>query len=197
VKYCYECGGKAIRQWIASEHCERSVCTSCGITLYENPKIIVCCIVCWQDKLLVCQRANDPGKNKWMVPGGFLECGETLEMGAARETFEETGLRIASEDLTLYSVVNMTAVKQILISFRVTLQSLPKLTAGPECLEATFMSESEVTKADFAWRVTMGDGFARFFKELRSGNFTIQLITLASEKGADIKWREYQLQKPP
>jgi ADP-ribose pyrophosphatase YjhB (NUDIX family) len=161
---------------------------------YENPRIIVCCIVCWRDRLLLCRRAFEPGKNKWMVPGGFLECGETLEAGAAREAFEETGITIDPNDLALYSVVNMTAIEQVLISFRITLPSEPALRPGPECLEAAFMSEGEVREIEFAWRASMGDGLARFFNELRSGNFTIQLITLASDKGAEFKWREYQIQ---
>jgi ADP-ribose pyrophosphatase YjhB (NUDIX family) len=196
VKYCCECARELTKAWIASEQRERSVCESCGITHFENPKIIVCGIVCWRDKLLLCRRANEPGKNKWMVPGGFLECNETLEAGAARETFEETGVCIDPKELALYSVVNVTATNQVLISFRVILSSLPELSPGPECLEATFMSESEVREADFAWRVSMGDGLARFFNELRSGNFSIQLITLASDKGSEFSWREYRLQRP-
>src|SRR5579859_1284507 len=116
MKYCSECGRSLAQRWIVAEQRERTVCESCGITHYENPKVIVCGIVCWRDKLLLCRRANEPGKNKWMVPGGFLECGETLESGAARETREETGVIVDPNDLALYSVVNMTAIQQILIS---------------------------------------------------------------------------------
>ena len=195
MKYCCECGHVLVRRWITSEQRERSVCESCGITHYENPKVIVCGIVCWRDKLLLCRRANEPGRNKWMVPGGFLECGETLEGGAARETREETGVIIDPNDLALYSVVNMTGIKQILISFRVQLTSQPVLSPGPECLEAAFLSEDEIHRVDFAWRISMGDGLARFFKELRSGSFSIQLITLASDQGAKFRWREYQIQR--
>jgi ADP-ribose pyrophosphatase YjhB (NUDIX family) len=197
VKYCCECGSRLARRWISAEQRERCICESCGVTHYENPKIIVCCIVCWRDKLLLCRRAHEPGKNKWMVPGGFLECGETLEAGAAREAFEETGLIVDPNDLALYSVVNMTSIRQILISFRIELTSDPPLRPGPECLDVAFLSEHEVRDVDFAWRVSMGDGLARFFNELRSGAYTIQLITLACDQGAEFKWRAYQLRQTP
>ena len=38
------------------------------------------------------QRAFEPGKGEWGLPGGFLELNETLEEGASRELKEETNL---------------------------------------------------------------------------------------------------------
>jgi 8-oxo-dGTP pyrophosphatase MutT (NUDIX family) len=40
-----------------------------------------------------------PGLRWWFTPGGGLNDGETPAEGAARELFEETGLRVAPEDL--------------------------------------------------------------------------------------------------
>ena len=40
-----------------------------------------------------------PGLRWWFTPGGGLHDGESAAQGAARELFEETGLRIAPEDL--------------------------------------------------------------------------------------------------
>ncbi len=45
-------------------------------------------------KVLLIKRKNDPFKNKWAIPGGFLEKDENLEYGAKRELEEETGLKI-------------------------------------------------------------------------------------------------------
>lgn len=43
-------------------------------------------------ELLLVRRKNDPFKNQWSLPGGFLELDEDLETGALRELKEETGL---------------------------------------------------------------------------------------------------------
>ncbi len=43
-------------------------------------------------RVLLVQRANEPGRGLWTVPGGRLEGRETLAQGVAREVREETGL---------------------------------------------------------------------------------------------------------
>ncbi|MGK5678728.1 NUDIX hydrolase [Actinoplanes sp. URMC 104] len=40
-----------------------------------------------------------PGTNWWFTPGGGLNSGETPAQGAARELFEEVGLRVDPADL--------------------------------------------------------------------------------------------------
>lgn len=43
-------------------------------------------------KVLLIQRANDPYKDHWALPGGFIEIDEDLEPAALRELQEETGV---------------------------------------------------------------------------------------------------------
>ena len=45
-----------------------------------------------ENRVLLVQRAKDPGKGLWSVPGGRLEPRETLAQAVAREVREETGL---------------------------------------------------------------------------------------------------------
>jgi hypothetical protein len=87
----------------------------------------------------------------------------------------------------------MTSIEQVAIMFRVTLDAMPILTPGPECLELAFMAAHEIPPDQFAWRSTMGDGPERFYQELQTGVFTIQLISLGANDGAGFRSREYKV----
>src|SRR5271170_525334 len=45
--------------------------------------------------ILMVERAGEPLKGYWSLPGGLVETGELLEDAVKREILEETGLRIA------------------------------------------------------------------------------------------------------
>ncbi len=45
-------------------------------------------------ELLLIQRLNEPFKNAWALPGGFVDKNEDLETAAKRELFEETNVKI-------------------------------------------------------------------------------------------------------
>jgi ADP-ribose pyrophosphatase YjhB (NUDIX family) len=50
-------------------------------------------------RLLLVQRANDPGRGLWSVPGGRVEPGEDDAAALVREMREETGLRVTPDEL--------------------------------------------------------------------------------------------------
>ena len=67
-------------------------------TTADNPEVRVGigCFV-WKDgKFLLQQRLGSHGEGTWSCPGGHLEFGETWEECAAREVYEETGMRITN-----------------------------------------------------------------------------------------------------
>ncbi len=51
-----------------------------------------------QDGLVLMTRRSDVGA--WVLPGGHLDSGETIEQGCIREVHEETGLEVEFERLT-------------------------------------------------------------------------------------------------
>lgn len=60
----------------------------------EAPIVGVSAVIVHAGRVLLVERAHEPLKGEWSVPGGALELGETLEQGMLREVLEETGLRV-------------------------------------------------------------------------------------------------------
>jgi 8-oxo-dGTP diphosphatase len=60
----------------------------------KRPLIGVAVIVIKDNRVLLGKRKNSHGEGTWAFPGGHLEFNESIEDCAAREVFEETGIRI-------------------------------------------------------------------------------------------------------
>jgi 8-oxo-dGTP pyrophosphatase MutT (NUDIX family) len=116
-----------------------------------------------------------------------------MQEGAARETLEETGVVVDPASLELSLIINMPALEQVAVAFRVDVTEKPSLCVGAECLEAAFISEHEIAPRQIAWHQSWGEGLKRFFGELRSHHYTIQLITLGSDQGMRFNAREYRI----
>ncbi len=65
----------------------------------DTPIVGVGVAIVDEGKILLVQRANDPGKGLWAVPGGKVDHGETLREAAVREVLEETGLDVEVSDV--------------------------------------------------------------------------------------------------
>lgn len=53
---------------------------------------------------ILIKRRNDPYKDCWALPGGFVEYGESVEAAAIREAKEETSIDVELKDLvSVYS----------------------------------------------------------------------------------------------
>lgn len=64
------------------------------MTEYRNPALTVDTIIVDEDRVVLIQRLNNPYRNYWAIPGGFVEYGECVEDAAVREAREETGLDV-------------------------------------------------------------------------------------------------------
>jgi 8-oxo-dGTP diphosphatase len=51
-------------------------------------------IVIRDERVLLVQRAAEPSKGQWSVPGGVIELGETIAEAVRREVHEECGIEI-------------------------------------------------------------------------------------------------------
>ena len=61
----------------------------------RKPKLVVGVLVNNKNKYLLVRERVESGKEKWLIPGGKVEFGESLEDAAKREIAEETGIIIS------------------------------------------------------------------------------------------------------
>ncbi|PJE79952.1 NADH pyrophosphatase [invertebrate metagenome] len=148
INFCYHCGSVMTRQIPASDNRMRDVCKSCGIIHYQNPTIITGCLPVFGDKILLCKRGIEPRKGFWTLPAGFMELGETIEEGAARETLEEAGaiVRIKS----LYTLFDVAHAGQVSMFFLASMSS-PEYQAGSESLEVALFREEDIPWDDLSF----------------------------------------------
>jgi 8-oxo-dGTP diphosphatase len=58
-----------------------------------------CVIFDTEGRVLLIRRGNEPFKDAYALPGGFIEIGETVEAGCRREVYEEVGIEVGELDL--------------------------------------------------------------------------------------------------
>ena len=103
--------------------------------MFYDPKVAVVCIVPRDGKVLMIRRATDLGYGQWGLPGGYVDRGEVVEQAAAREVWEETGLKVDAGDLIgLFSEPG----NPVMVAVYVARETGGTLAAGPEALEVAF-----------------------------------------------------------
>ena len=67
---------------------------------YKNPSLTADIFIFEEDfNFILIKRLNDPYKDCWALPGGFVEYGESVEDAAIREAKEETSIDVELLDL--------------------------------------------------------------------------------------------------
>jgi ADP-ribose pyrophosphatase YjhB (NUDIX family) len=153
---------------------ERAVCPSCHTIHYENPLNVVGTVPVWDDKVLLCKRNIEPRLGKWTLPAGFMELGETLAQGAARETTEEAGAQFEMQDI--FSIMNVVRVGQVHVFFRAQLTS-DQFDPGHETMEARLFAEHEVPWDEIAFR-TVKETLQCYFADAKSRQFKLHQIDI-------------------
>jgi len=98
--HCSYCGSR-----FTTEFWPRA-CNNCGNTSYRNPIPVAVVLLPVAAGLVVIRRNIEPQKGTLTLPGGYINLGETWQEGARRELFEETGIDIIADEISLYDVQN-------------------------------------------------------------------------------------------
>lgn len=175
IKFCPYCSKQITLTIPEGDNRERHVCTHCGEIQYQNPKIVTGCIPIWEERILLCKRAIEPRKGYWTIPAGFLENGESIEQGAARETLEEACAEVV--DQHLYQIYNIPRISQVYTLFRAQLRGPEDFGVGQESLEVKLVEEKDIPWDDIAFKV-IHQTLLRFLSERRAGKFTFMVDSI-------------------
>jgi ADP-ribose pyrophosphatase YjhB (NUDIX family) len=147
IKFCPSCGSAVSHRVPDDDNRERAICDDCNTIHYQNPLIIVGCVVESEGKILLCKRSIEPRYGYWTVPAGFMELGETLAGGAARETLEEACATV--EISHQFATVDVVHAGQVHVFFCGKL--VGGFGVGEESLDTQLFSEDEIPWDDLAF----------------------------------------------
>lgn len=113
-------------------------CAACRNTSYLNP-FPVAVIILPVDGGILCVRRNiEPRRGELALPGGYIGLGESWQEAAARELFEETGIRIRASDVKDHITRSTPEGRQVIvfgIGPALSSSSLPAFTPNDETQE--------------------------------------------------------------
>lgn len=172
MNFCSHCGSADLSFRVPDgDNRPRFVCVNCGAIHYSNPKIVTGCLPVWGDQVLLCRRSIHPRRGYWNVPSGYLENGETVEEGAAREVWEEA---LAEVEITgLHAVFSIPHINQIYIHFLGDLKE-GRYGVGEESLEVRLFGEEEIPWDEIAF-TSSEFTLRRFFRDRREGAAGVHL----------------------
>ena len=148
MNFCTDCGRKVELRIPEGDSFPRHVCTACGKVHYVNPLIVVGCVPEHEGRILLCKRAIEPRHGYWTIPAGFMELGESMQEGAARETMEEARARVEIHDL--FAVVDVVRARQVHMMYRASLPD-GSFAAGAESLEVALFEPEQIPWDDIAF----------------------------------------------
>lgn len=193
MRFCGQCAHPLKLGCVPGELRARHFCVACGEVNYINPKVLVACIAYYEDRLLLCRRARAPELGLWEVPSGYVEEGECLERAAAREVAEETGVRLAPDQLNLYAILSLPKMSQVYVVFRTELPRLPLLHAGSECLSVDLKRQNEISVDEWAFQGGVCGAPANLFREIQSRNFQIHVRCIDDRSVVGVVERAYSV----
>ncbi|KAA0236502.1 MAG: hypothetical protein JJLCMIEE_00295 [Acidimicrobiales bacterium] len=124
-----------------------------------RPELCVGAVVVDDDSLLLVRRGEGPGAGEWSVPGGRVECGESLAEAVVRELREETGLEGVCGELIGWVERIDESHHFVILDFEVTLLDTRDPAAGDDAAEACWIPVSEVAEQRLV------EGLAEFLHE--------------------------------
>ena len=115
-----------------------------------HPTVGVGGLVVHQGRVLLIRRGTPPLQGRWVVPGGRVELGETLEAAVVREVLEETGITVRPlEPMIVFDRIEHSegavAYHYVIVDYRCAYVS-GELRAGTDAQEAAWVAEEDLPR---------------------------------------------------
>jgi mutator protein MutT len=125
-------------------------------------------VVVHEGRVLLIRRGKEPLRGRWVVPGGTVELGETLEAAVVREVREETGIEVRPREIvTVFDRIQRDgdAVRHhfVIVDYLCDFVA-GTLRAGSDAEDAAFVAPADIGEyalPEKALEVVL-DGFRRF-----------------------------------
>lgn len=141
-KFCPNCGTALISKYVAGR--ERGVCSACNHVRFGRFSLAAGGLLVHEGRVLLVQRGEEPGRGRWTLPGGYVEEDETPDLAAAREVFEETGLRVRATNLLAVRHTLREADQNSYYVFETVLEGPAEIKVdGIETVQAGFFALDE------------------------------------------------------
>jgi 8-oxo-dGTP diphosphatase len=114
-----------------------------------------------QTFVLLIQRGREPFKDKWALPGGFIEMDETLEAACKRELEEETGLLVAKmTQFKTYDAINRDPRhRTISVVYVAKLGEKKKVIGSDDAAKAEWFSIDDLPELAFDHNIIIKEFF--------------------------------------
>ena len=143
MTYCSRCA--TLLEERLFEGKPRPTCPACGFITFADPKVAATVLVEREGALLLTRRSIDPGRGLWCFPGGYVDFGEDPLTAAARECWEEAGIRV--ENLRILDVSFNGRV--IVITYRTATFSPSEPTPGDDADRAAWFAPTALPPIAF------------------------------------------------
>jgi ADP-ribose pyrophosphatase YjhB (NUDIX family) len=134
-------------------------------------------VVIHEGRVLLVRRGKEPLRGRWVIPGGAVEAGESLQEALVREVLEETGVTVVPRDVvTVFDRIERSGAEvryhYVIVDYLCDFVS-GEPRAASDALDAAFVAREDLGRYDLppkALEVVL-DGFGRMGLESSSSAF--------------------------
>lgn len=120
-------------------------CNNCQNTTFLNPTPVAVILLPVDGGLYTIRRNIEPKKGMLALPGGYINLGESWQQAAARELYEESGVKIDASEVTLFNVLSAPDGTVLVFGLAkgCTAQDLSTFVASEETTESAIITEPQ------------------------------------------------------